>query len=154
MLGWHHSNANRYYHGCEIQTSRPHSKGCKTTVGKAFISRCDQLLRLLLFHRPRHAFFFFLWSTVQNLPIYIYIYIYMRDRGQPKYSEKNLCQCHFVHQKSQMDWPTHKPGLQQIVTGDFCYTMARKTSVKWPANKPVTFRGKNPTNRIIQVVCC
>jgi len=22
------------------------------------------------------------------------------DRGKPKYSERNLCQCHFVHQKS------------------------------------------------------
>jgi hypothetical protein len=25
------------------------------------------------------------------------------DRGKPKYSEKNLSQCHFVHLKSYMD---------------------------------------------------
>jgi hypothetical protein len=25
------------------------------------------------------------------------------DRRKPKYSEKNLFQCHFVHQKSHMD---------------------------------------------------
>jgi Zn-finger protein len=25
------------------------------------------------------------------------------DRRKPKYSEKNLSQCHFVHHKSQMD---------------------------------------------------
>ena len=68
--------------------------------------------------------------------------IYICDRGQPKYSEKNLCQCHFVHQKSQMDWPTHKPWLQQIVTSDFCCALVRKTNVKWPANKPLTFSKK------------
>jgi hypothetical protein len=27
------------------------------------------------------------------------------DRGKPKYSGKNLSQCHFVHNKSHMDWP-------------------------------------------------
>ena len=25
------------------------------------------------------------------------------DRGKPKYSERNLCQCHFVHQKSHTE---------------------------------------------------
>jgi hypothetical protein len=27
------------------------------------------------------------------------------DRGKPKYSGKNLSQCHFVHYKSHMDRP-------------------------------------------------
>jgi hypothetical protein len=32
------------------------------------------------------------------------------DRGKPKYSGKNLSQCHFVHHKCHMDWPGIEPG--------------------------------------------
>jgi hypothetical protein len=31
------------------------------------------------------------------------------DRGKPKYSGKNLSQCHFVHHKYHMDWPGIEP---------------------------------------------
>jgi hypothetical protein len=31
------------------------------------------------------------------------------DRGKPKNSEIKLCQCHFYHHKSHMDWPERKP---------------------------------------------
>jgi hypothetical protein len=27
------------------------------------------------------------------------------DKGKSKYSEKNLSQCHFLHQQSHTDWP-------------------------------------------------
>jgi len=36
-----------------------------------------------------------------------------KDRGKPKYSEKNLSKCHFVQCKSQMDWNGIKPGPLQ-----------------------------------------
>jgi hypothetical protein len=32
------------------------------------------------------------------------------DRGKPKYSGKNMSQCHFVHHKSHMDRPGIEPG--------------------------------------------
>jgi hypothetical protein len=35
------------------------------------------------------------------------------DRGKPKYSGKNLSQCHFIHHKSQMDWPEIEYGFQR-----------------------------------------
>jgi len=34
------------------------------------------------------------------------------DKIQPQYSEKNLCQCHLVHHKSQTDWPKTAPGFR------------------------------------------
>jgi hypothetical protein len=37
------------------------------------------------------------------------------DRGKPKYSEKNLSQCHFVHHKSHMDGPGSNLGLRDQV---------------------------------------
>jgi hypothetical protein len=33
------------------------------------------------------------------------------DRGKRKCLEKNLTQCHFVHNKSRTDWPRVEPGL-------------------------------------------
>jgi hypothetical protein len=35
------------------------------------------------------------------------------DRGTPKYSEKNLSQCHFVNHKSHKDRPEIETGPQQ-----------------------------------------
>jgi hypothetical protein len=40
------------------------------------------------------------------------------DRGKPKYSGRNLSQCHFVHHKSQMEWPENEPGSPRWKAGD------------------------------------
>jgi hypothetical protein len=40
------------------------------------------------------------------------------DRGKPKYSEKILSQCHFVHHKSYVDRPGIEPGPPRWKTGD------------------------------------
>jgi len=35
------------------------------------------------------------------------------DRGKMKYSEKNLCQCHFIQDKFHMERPRIEPGAPQ-----------------------------------------
>jgi hypothetical protein len=39
-------------------------------------------------------------------------------KKKPKHLEKNLSQCHFVHRKSDMDWPGRETGPRQWQTGD------------------------------------
>jgi hypothetical protein len=40
-------------------------------------------------------------------------------RGKRKNSEKNLSQCHAVHNKSHMDWPGREPGPPRWEAGDW-----------------------------------
>jgi hypothetical protein len=40
------------------------------------------------------------------------------DRGKPKFSGENLSQCHFVYQKSHMDYPVIEPGPPRGEAGD------------------------------------
>ena len=40
------------------------------------------------------------------------------DRGKPKYSEKNVSQCHFVRHKFHMDRSGIEPGSTKLEAGD------------------------------------
>jgi hypothetical protein len=65
----------------------------------------------------------FLCNPVMKMTIFFVHFLVMEhrwneiDRGKPKYSGKNLSQCHFVHRKSHMDWPGIEPGPPQWEAG-------------------------------------
>jgi len=40
------------------------------------------------------------------------------DRGQSKYSDKNLSQCHFVPDKSHIDYPVNERSLLRFDDGE------------------------------------
>jgi hypothetical protein len=42
------------------------------------------------------------------------------DRGKRRYSEKTPSKCHFVYQKSHIDWPTIIRGLGKKIFGISC----------------------------------
>ena len=51
------------------------------------------------------------------------------ERGKPKYSDKTLYQCHFIHHKSQKDWPGLEPGLLRTATNCLSHGMASTSKI-------------------------
>jgi hypothetical protein len=53
------------------------------------------------------------------------------DKENPKYSKKNLSQCHFVHHKTHKDWPGIEPGFcgERPVTNRLSHGTAMSTNI-------------------------
>jgi hypothetical protein len=64
------------------------------------------------------------------------------DRIQPKYSEKNLYQRHFVSLKSNMDWQGNEPGPQRLRHGSaaadvsVCVSVNTQVIRRSPSGRP------------------
>jgi hypothetical protein len=58
-----------------------------------------------------------IYVSILRIPLIIWVWRatveWYIERGKPKNSEKNLSQCHFLHDKSHIDWPGGaNPGLR------------------------------------------
>jgi hypothetical protein len=52
------------------------------------------------------------------------------DRGKPKYSEKTLSHCYFVHHKFHTQWPATEPRTLEVKGQQLPKPIVTKNSVK------------------------
>jgi hypothetical protein len=57
-------------------------------------------------------------ASVADMCVCMEYYWIDMDQETLKCLERNLSQCHFVHQKSHMDWPVIEPCPPQYDVGD------------------------------------
>lgn len=54
------------------------------------------------------------------------------DTGKMKCSEKNLCQCHFIHHKFHMDWPRIESGFHNARLANDCLSHGMDSKTYYP----------------------
>jgi hypothetical protein len=76
------------------------------------------------------------------------------DRGNPKYSEKKLSQCHFTHYELHVDWHGIEPGSQWRQAATNCLSYGTTWSLSDIIMSGKVKKGMVPHQTSLSTVMC